>query len=489
MIIYFKMASNNKKQELAITVKKDEDFSQWYTQVILKADLIDYTRVSGCIVFKPNSYQIWEKVRDFFDERIKKSGVRNVYFPMFIPESLLKKEEKHIEGFTPEVAWVTHAGESELSEKLAIRPTSETIMYDSFSKWVKSYRDLPLRINQWCNVVRWEFEHPTPFLRNREFLWQEGHSVFASKEEAEKEVREILNYDVEVFEDLLGVCVKQGRKSEREKFAGADYTTSIETFLPIGKAIQCGTSHFLGQNFSRAFDIKFEDEKQKEMFAFQTSWGFSTRSLGIMIIMHSDDRGLVLPPKVAESKIVIVPLLFKGKEEKVLKKAREIEKSLSEFGVILDDRNECSPGFKFSEWEMRGVPLRIEIGPRDLEKNQVVCVKRNSGEKIFVGIGELGKRVGKILDEIQNELYEKSKKFVEDRIVVCDDLKSFEKSLSDKKWPLVRWCGCEECEEKLKQKYGAKSNNIPFEQPKKAKGKCVFCDDAAKFYAFIGKSL
>jgi prolyl-tRNA synthetase len=373
--------AKEKKQELSITVKKEEDISKWYTQVIQKADLMDYSKVAGCIVFKPNSYQIWEQIQQFFDKKIKESGVKNAYFPMLIPESLLTKEEDHVEGFTPEVAWVTQTGNTELKERLAVRPTSETVMYDSYSKWIQSYRDLPLRLNQWNSVVRWEFKHATPFFRTREFLWQEGHTAFATKKEADAEVLEMLGYYAQVYEELLAIPVDKGRKSIGEKFAGAQYTTTVEAIAEDGKSIQAGTSHHLGQNFAKAFDISYLDKDQKKQFVWQNSWGLSTRAIGAMIMMHSDNNGLVLPPRVAHNKVVIVPLLFKGKEQKVLQKANELKEQLKEFNPILDDDSKESAGFKFNKWELRGIPLRIEIGPKDIENNEITIVQRDTLEK------------------------------------------------------------------------------------------------------------
>ncbi len=433
------MAKNKGDQQLAITVKKDENMSEWYTQVITKADLMDYTKVSGCIVFKPRSYQIWENIQKFFDEKIKKSGVQNCYFPLFIPESLLTREEEHVEGFTPEVAWVTHAGESELSERLAVRPTSETVMYDSYSKWIQSYRDLPLRLNQWCSVVRWEFKHPTPFMRNREFLWQEGHTVFATKDEADAEVMEILDYYSQIYEDLLAIPVVKGRKSIGEKFAGADYSTTVEPLSPDGRVIQGGTSHHLGQNFAKAFDITFLDKDQKKQFPYQNSWGLSTRTIAGMILIHGDDRGLIIPPRVATQKVVIVPLLFKGKEEVVLEKANELKNILSDYGAFVDDRKGSSPGFKFNEWEMKGVPIRIEVGPRDLEKGEVLAVRRDTGEKVSIDLGITKKKVPvfetvKGKDKVRegepfvkrNPVYVIVKHHKEDKILVLN-------------WPKFKW--------------------------------------------------
>lgn len=479
-----------KTQELSITVKKEEDLSAWYTQVITKADLIDYTKVSGCIVYKPASYQIWEKIKEFVDLRFKKIGIKNAYFPLFIPYSLLAKEEEHVEGFTPEVAWVTETGDSKLAEKLAVRPTSETIMYDSYSKWVKSYRDLPLRLNQWNNVVRWEFKHSTPFLRSREFLWNEGHTVFATKEEAEAERDVILDIYQETLKELLALHSIRGQKSEKEKFAGAEGTFSLECFLPTGKAIQGPDFHLDGQNFAKAFDIKFTDENGEIQYAYQNTFAITTRMLGVMIMAHSDNKGFVLPPRLADNKVVIVPLLFKGREEGVLKKAGEINEMLGcQVNAFVDTRDNVSAGYKFNEWELKGIPIRIEIGPRDIENNECIVVKRLTGEKISVKIENLKEKVEELLNEIHEEMYENSKKFTEERIKVCDLLKEFEIALKEEKWPLVKWCGNASCEDYIKDKYGAKSNNIPFDEPKKVSGKCVFCDNKAKFYALIAKSL
>ncbi len=476
------------KKELGITAKKEEDFSKWYVEIIKKGNLIDYTKVSGCIVFKPRSYFIWEKIQEYVNEKLKKNDVENCYFPMFIPESLFQKEAEHVEGFTPEVAWVTHAGETELKEKLAIRPTSETIMYDSFSTWIRSYRDLPLKVNQWCNVVRWEFKHPTPFLRTREFLWQEGHTAFATREEAQKDVEWALNLYEKVTKELLAIPTFKGQKSIKEKFAGAEYTYSIETFLLDGKAIQVATSHHLGQKFSKAFEIEFTDENQEKRLVFQNSWGLTTRVIGIMIAIHSDNKGLVLPPRVAKNKIVIVPIINKNNDQEVLDKARELKKSLEEFNPILDDRKGLTPGYKFNDWELKGIPLRIEIGPKDIEKGCVTAVKRNNGEKIEIDVKEINKKVQELLNDIQEELYKKAEEWINNKVVVCDNEDEFDKAFSEKKWPLVKWCGNPECEEKIKEKYKAKSNNIPFKQPKKAEGKCAFCEREAKYYAFIAKS-
>lgn len=475
-----------KKENKGITVKKSENFSEWYTQVIQKADLIDYSGVSGCLIFKPGSYAIWEIVKDYFDKKIKKDGVENVYFPLFIPEKLLVKEASHIAGFAPEVAWVTHAGKSKLKERLAIRPTSESIMYDSYSKWIRSWKDLPLRYNQWCNVVRWEFKHAIPFLRTREFLWQEGHTVFATKKEAEKESKKVLEFYANVFEDLYAVPVLRGIKSEKEKFAGADRSLSVETLLPNGKAIQGATSHNLGQNFSKAFGIKFVDEKEKSQYAWQNSWGISTRSIGIMLAVHGDDKGVVLPPKVAVHKVVVVPIIFKKDSSNVLKVAKEVSKKLKKFNVIFDDRSDYSAGWKFNEWELKGIPVRVEIGPNDVAKKQVVLVRRDTGEKNIVKVVNVDLEVGKLLDKIQKDLFTKAKKFLESSIVEVKDVPELKKVVDSKKIGKVNWCGVSSCEENIKDKTGAKSLNSDFKL--KGKGTCFACSANANFVTYFGKS-
>lgn len=483
------MAKEN-KQELAITAKKTEDMSEWYTQVILKSELADYSKVSGCIVYRPRSYEIWEQIRDFFDKRIKKMGVKNCYFPLLIPESLLTKEKEHVEGFAPEVAWVDYGGDTKLGERLAIRPTSETIMYDSYSKWVRSYRDLPLRLNQWNNVVRWEFKHATPFLRGREFLWQEGHTVFATKEEADKEVLEILDHYADIYEELLAIPVNKGRKSIGEKFAGADYSTTCETFLVDGKAIQGCTSHHLGQTFAKSFDIQFLDKNQKKQYVFQNSWGLSTRSIGAMVMVHSDDKGLVIPPRVAVEKAVIIPLLFKGKEDLVLKEVKKLEKSLKEYNIVVDDRTEYSPGFKFNEWELKGIPLRIEIGPRDVEGGVVQIARRDTSEKIEVKLSDVNKKVGELLEDMHKNLFKCAKKVLDDNTLEISNFKDFEKAINDKKRCLVPWCEDVAMEDEIKEKTGAKSSCIPFEFSEKSlKGKkCFYSGKEATVWAYFCKS-
>jgi len=466
--------------------KKSEDMSKWYTDVITKAELADYTDVSGAIVFRPYAYAIWERIVHAVDKRIKAMGVNNAYFPLLIPEKLLKKEQDHVEGFSPEVAWVTHAGDSKLDERLAIRPTSETIMYESYKKWIRSWRDLPLKINQWNNVVRWEFKHPVPFMRTREFLWNEGHTVFATKKEAEKECIDILNMYSEVLEEYFALYGIQGRKTEKEKFAGAEYTLSIELFLPNGKAIQGPDAHHDGQNFAKAFGIKFLDQDEKEQYAWQNTWAITTRMIGVMLMEHGDDHGLVLPPKLAPIQIVVVPIFFKDKD-KVLKEAKKIKDKLKDYQVYLDDRDGYTPGWKFNEWEMKGVPIRIEIGPKDISKEQVVLVRRDTLKKEFVKVKDLSKVVSNSLEAMQKDLYKKSKKLFEDNVVEVKSMDEFKKAINNKKIVKALFCGGAECEELIKDATGgAGSRNIPLEW-KKGKGKCVGCGKEATEYTLFGK--
>src|SRR3989344_2165735 len=453
------------KDVKGITVSKEKDFSEWYTQVIQKAELADYTKVSGCMVIKPYAYAIWEKIVEIVDDKIKKMEIKNVYFPLFIPESLLNKEKEHVKGFNPEVAWVTHAGNTKLNERLAVRPTSETIMYDSYAKWIRSWRDLPLRLNQWNSVVRWEFKHSTPFLRTREFLWNEGHTVFATKEEAEKECIEILNMYYNIVKDHLALYGVKGKKTDKEKFAGAEYTLSIEYFMPNGKAIQGPDSHFDGQNFAKAFNIKFLDKDEKEKYVWQNTWAISTRMIGVLIAVHGDDKGLVLPPKIAPTKVVIVPILFSKDKNKVINYCKSIEKKLSKFDVMMDLRD-YSVGWKYNEWELKGVPLRIEIGPNEIKKKQVVLYRRDNHKKENVKVTSLIKKIQNTLKEIQNNLYEKSKKLFESNLIEANSSRDFEKAIEDGKFVKAYWCGNNDAEEKIKEK-GAKILNIPLEQPKK----------------------
>jgi prolyl-tRNA synthetase len=478
----------NNKDTKGITIKKNENFSDWYTELIQKSELADYTDVSGCIVFRPKSYAIWEKIVSLVDQRIKKLGVKNVYFPLFIPEKYLSKESTHLKGFNPEVAWVTQAGNTELKERLAVRPTSETIMYPSFSKWIRSYNDLPLKTNQWNNVIRWEFKHPVPFFRTREFLWNEGHTVFATKKEAEKEGPKIIAAYKDVLDNYMAIPSIFGKKTEKEKFAGAEYTLTLEIYLPNGRAIQGPDFHHDGQNFSKVFDIKFLDENGKEQYAYQNTWAFTTRMLGVMFALHSDDKGLVLPPKLVDEKVGIIPILFEDSKKKVLAEAKKLKKILNNYGPFIDDRVDYSPGWKFSDMELKGTPIRIEIGPKDLTKKQVIVVKRNTLQKKAVKISQLKKVIPKLLDEIQNELYKKAEKLMKDNIVNSNNFKDTLKFINDKKIVLAPLCSSTECEDNLKDKTGAKVLNILLQQQNIKDKKCIICNKQADYLAYIGKS-
>jgi prolyl-tRNA synthetase len=477
--------------DTGITVKKSEDFSEWYTQVVLKSKLADYAPVKGCMIFREDSYAIWEKIQEIFNQKIKQTGHKNVYFPMFIPESYLKKEAEHFAGFTPEVAWVTTGGDSPLEEKLAIRPTSETIMYATYAKWIRSWRDLPIKLNQWCNIVRWETRATKLFLRTREFLWQEGHTAHATKQEADQEAMQILEAYKDVMETYLAVPVLAGKKTEMEKFAGALYTLAVEAMMPDGKALQMGTSHQLGQNFSKVFDIKFLDQNEKEQYAWQTSWGFSTRMIGALVMLHGDDKGLVLPPKVAPTQVVIVPIPYKGADpELITAKAKEIHEKLQKNGilVVLDDRAEYTPGWKFNEWEMKGVPIRIEIGPRDLKQRQITAARRDTLDKAVIKEEETVNAVTKLLEDIQSNLFNKAKKLLEEDIRTVKTYDEFKNVLQDKGGFLrATWCGNSKCEEKIKDETGATIRIVPFEKEKPF-AKCVYCEQEAKEVVYFAKS-
>ena len=473
------------EEKLGITVKKSDDFSEWYNEVVIKSDLAEHSPIKGFMVIKPRGYAIWEKIQDYFDKNIKKLGVRNAYFPLLIPEKFFKKEAEHAKGFAPELAWVA---EKEEGERYAIRPTSETIMYDSYSKWIRSWRDLPLRINQWCNVLRWEVKQTKLFLRTNEFLWQEGHCVYETEEECEKETKLYLNEYKKVCEELLAIPVIEGEKTDKERFAGAKRTYTLEALMPDGKALQMGTSHNLGQNFAKAFNIKFLGRDEKEKIPWQNSWGVSTRMIGATVMTHSDDKGLVLPPKVAPTQIVIVPIYSNENKEKILKKAKEIKSKLKNYEVELDDRDGYSPGWKFNEWELKGIPIRIEIGPKDIEKRQVVLVRRDTNEKEAVPLSQVDKKVKEALDYIQNNLFEKAKKFLKENLVFAESWQDFVKHLKDRKLVNAPFCGSVECEDYIKDKTnGATSRLIPFGQPKTL-GKCIHCGKEAKFMVIFGKA-
>ncbi|MFH8120507.1 MAG: proline--tRNA ligase [Candidatus Aenigmatarchaeota archaeon] len=478
-------------EQEGVTVKKSENFSEWYTQVILKSRLADYGPVQGTIVFREYSYEIWEKIQSIFNEMIKNTGHKNVYFPLLIPESFLKKEAEHFKGFVPEVFWVTHAGDDKLGERLAIRPTSETIIYYFFSKWIRSWRDLPVLLNQWCNVLRAEIKSTKPFIRTSEFLWQEGHTAHATKEEADKEVMLILNFYKNLIENYLAIPVLVGKKTEREKFAGALYTTTLEAIMPDGKALQMGTSHNLGQNFSKPFEIKFIDKDNKEKYVWTTSWGIATRLIGAIVMVHGDDKGLIIPPKVAPYKVVIIPIYYKESEKKkIIQKCKEILEILQKSGIrtVLDEREEYTPGWKFNEWELKGIPLRIEIGPKDLEKKQAVLVRRDTNEKIVVKEREILRKIDYLLEEIQKNLFQRAKKFLEEHITTVKEYEEF-KEILEKKGGFIRacWCGREECEAKIKEETSATIRLVPL-QKEKIFSNCVYCGKKAKEVAYFGKS-
>jgi prolyl-tRNA synthetase len=472
-----------------ITAKKSEDFDEWYTQVLIRSEIADYSPVSGCMVFRPLGYAIWEEIQKATDSRFRDVGIQNVYFPLFIPERLLKKEAEHVEGFSPEVAWVTQAGNSPLEEKLAIRPTSESVMYEVISRWVRSWRDLPLRLNQWNNVVRWEFKHPTPFLRTREFLWNEGHSAFATKSDALAERDEILSIYRTITEEYLALPGYVGRKTDSEKFAGAEETYSIEHLLPDGKAIQGPDFHFDGQKFSRAFSIKFIDENGDSQFAWQNTWAITTREIGTMLAVHSDDKGAVVPPKLAKIQVVIVPILNDETKKMVLEECRRVAKRLSSrFRTTLDDRDHLTPGRKFNEWELKGIPLRVEMGPRDLKAGQAVLVRRDTGKKRAVKSDSIESEIDHDFEAMQKELLaratEQLKKNTWDALTI-EELKQAIAAHGG----IVRvpWCGKRSCEDTLRTEGGGKILNIPLDQ-KPVRAKCASCGEPSKMIVNYGRS-
>ena len=468
-------------KDIGITVTKNDNFSEWYTQVVLKAELADYAPVKGLIVLRPDGYSIWESIKSALDKKFKKEGIRNGFLPILIPESLLGKEKKHFAGFNPEAFWVTHSGNNEIGDRLALRPTSETLAYSLYSKWIKSWRDLPLKINFWNTALRAEIKATKPFIRNSEFLWQEGHTVHTTAEEAEKEVLRILEIYKNTVEDELAIPVIVGKKSEKEKFVGAVYTTTMESLMPDGKALQMGTSHFLGQNFAKPFDVKYSDKDNIENYAWQTSWGVSWRLIGGMIMVHGDNKGLVLPPKVSPIQVVIVPIYYSDEDSKrVLDKANEIEKILldKEIRVHVDKRSELTPGFKFHDWELRGIPLRIEIGPKDLEKQKVVIVTRHDREKTDLAIDRINDEIAGILEKIQKEMFDAAKKILKDRSITVEDFTKFKEELEKGGFLYAPWCGDEKCEENIKDETGAEIRLIPFDDSKK-EGKCVKCGNSS----------
>ena len=455
---------------------RDVDYSRWYTDIVLQGKLADYSPVKGAMVIRPNGYAIWEMIQQNLDRMFKETGHVNAYFPLLIPESFMKKEAEHVEGFSPECAVVTIGGGQKLEEPLYIRPTSETIIWSMYKKWIMSYRDLPILINQWANVMRWEMRTRL-FLRTSEFLWQEGHTAHATYEEAEEETMRILNIYQTFAEEYLAIPVIPGRKSEAEKFAGAVHTYSIEAMMQDRKALQAGTSHNLGQNFAKAFDVKYQDKEGQLQYVWATSWGVSTRLIGAIIMTHADDNGLVLPPKIAQRQIVIVPI-WRGEDEKkqVLEYADGIRRELKqEFNVILDDRDQYKPGFKFAEWELQGIPLRLEIGPKDLAKNGMVMVRRDLMKKEFINRNGVLETVRTTLQQMQKDMLERARKFQQDNTFEVDSYDEFKKIIAeDGGFVKSHWCGDPACEAKIKEDTKATIRNIPFDQ-KQEKGKCIIC--------------
>ncbi|XP_034283741.1 bifunctional glutamate/proline--tRNA ligase isoform X4 [Pantherophis guttatus] len=502
-----------KQTRLGLEAKKEENLAEWYSQVITKSEMIEYYDVSGCYILRPWAFSVWEAIKDFFDSEIKKLGVENCYFPMFVSQAALEKEKTHIADFAPEVAWVTKSGKTELAEPIAVRPTSETVMYPAYAKWIQSHRDLPIKLNQWCNVVRWEFKHPQPFLRTREFLWQEGHTAFSTYEEAAEEVLQILDLYARVYEELLAIPVVKGRKTEKEKFAGGDYTTTIEAFISAnGRAIQGATSHHLGQNFSKMFEIVFEDPRipGEKQFAYQNSWGITTRTIGVMTMIHGDNMGLVLPPRVACFQVVIIPCgitnsLLEEEKEALLTKCNEYCKRLhiANIRVRTDLRENYSPGWKFNHWELKGVPIRLEVGPRDMKNHQFVAVRRDTGEKLTFSENEAVNQLSRILEEIHLNLYNRAAEDLKSHMVVANSMEEFQKELDSGKIVQIPFCGELECEDWIKKttardqdlepgapSMGAKSLCIPFKPLCELQNgaRCVCDKNPAKFYTLFGRS-
>jgi len=469
---------------------KETDYSAWYNELILKSELADYAPVKGCMVIRPHGYAIWEKMRDGLDKMFKATGHDNAYFPLLIPESYIKKEAEHVEGFSPELAVVTHAGGKELEEPLVLRPTSETVIWSMYKNWINSYRDLPLLINQWANVIRWEMRTRL-FLRTTEFLWQEGHTAHATAEEAEEETLRMLDVYKTFAEEQMAMPVLTGKKSESQKFAGAVATYAIEAMMGDKKGLQAGTSHYLGQNFAKAFDVKFQSEENKEEYVYATSWGVSTRLIGALVMTHSDDKGLVLPPKLSPFEVIIIPIWKTDEEEKKVRSFLEkIEKFLRSADVSykIDDRTNITPGWKFNEWELKGIPLRIEVGPRDVKENQLVMVRRDLSEKVIKQVEGIGEESRKILDTIQKDLFEKAKTFRADNtknLSSYDDFKEFYEAGGG--FAESYWCGSTECEQEIQEETKTTIRVIPFEQPEE-KGNCIKCGKESESFVVFAKS-
>lgn len=457
---------------------RSQDYAQWYIDVVLRSEMADYSPVKGCMVIRPTGYGIWENIQKHLDRMFKETGHVNGYFPLFIPESFMKKEAEHVKGFAPECAVVTHAGGKKLEEPLYIRPTSETMVWAMYKKWIKSYRDLPILMNQWANVCRWEMRTRL-FLRTTEFLWQEGHTAHATEEEAQEEALKMVHLYRRFVEEYLAMPVVVGTKTEKEKFAGAIVTYSIEGLMQDGKALQAGTSHYLGQNFAKAFDVKFQDVDKELKYVYATSWGVSTRLIGAMVMSHSDDNGLVVPPKVATLPVVIVPIWRNDDEAKlVLDRARAFTEGWDPFFFKLDDRDNIKPGRKFNEWELRGIPIRIEIGPRDCENNEVVVVRRDTGDKTSMPMDGLREKLESMLEEIQQSLFDRAKQRTEDNTFAADSFDDYKDRVGDGGFFKIHWCGSDDCEEKLQRESRSTIRCIPFDAPEEA-GKCIVCGEAS----------
>ena len=477
--------AKEKKLVEAIT-SMEEDFAQWYTDVVKKAELMDYSSVKGCMIFKPNGYAIWENIQKNLDAMFKETGVENVYMPMFIPESLLQKEKDHVEGFAPEVAWVTQGGLETLQERLAVRPTSETLFCELYSKIVQSHRDLPKVYNQWCSVVRWE-KTTRPFLRSSEFLWQEGHTVHATAEDAEARTVQMLNLYADFCEKYLAIPMVKGRKTDKEKFAGAEATYTIEALMHDGKALQSGTSHNFGDGFAKAFGIQYTDKENKLQYCHETSWGVSTRLIGAIIMVHGDDSGLVLPPRIAPTQVMVIPI--QQQKDGVLDKAYDLKDALSKDFRVKIDASDKTPGWKFSAQEVQGIPVRIEIGPKDIEKNQCVIVRRDTREKIVVSLDEVNEKLAEVLETMQNDMLERAKTFLAGHINDAHDYNEF-KAIAETKPGFIRamWCGDEACENKIKEDTTVTSRCMPFNDQEQISDVCVCCGKPAHKLVYWGKA-
>jgi prolyl-tRNA synthetase family I len=477
-------------EQLGIQTDKLADPNAWYTEVITKSQLIEYTDVSGCYILRPRAQYMWDTIRTYMDAKLKERNVQNTSFPLFIPEKLLTKEQEHVEGFTPEVAWVTHAGNTPMNERLAVRPTSETIMYPAYAKWIRSHKDLPLKLNQWCNVVRWEFKHPMPFLRSREFYWQEGHTAFATREEAEAEALDILlNVYKDTFEHLLAIPVLAGQKTIREKFAGAVHSLSCECFLPIGKAIQGCTSHYLGENFAKAFEITYLGEDGQTHFAHQNSWGFSTRTLGIAVMMHSDNKGLVLPPRVAQNKVIIIPVFLREGNEETIDFCESLKEMLRNFDAVVDDRTQHTLGFRINDAELSGIPVRIEVGPKEIKAHQVTVVRRDTLTKETIPISELVTHLTVLLDDIHKTLYERAQKVLTSSIVEeYEDKHRIATLVQEGKIVQTAYDGSAETDDLIRELTTGKTLCVPFDKHLTAT-MCPFTGRPARHVVYIAKSL